>query len=121
NKSTNPFVYTADLSRRGYTGSDAWNVAGRLTWQVHPKHKVTIYDDIEYNCRCFATLSAVVSPEATVHNDDGPMSMPQATWNYPASNRLLFEAGISRGIFRYRVIAKDQPVPGAPPVNELST
>src|SRR5262249_391181 len=104
NKSPTFLFYVPDTDRPEYEETFAWDAAARFTWQVKPKHKVTIADNVSHSCSCYY-LAAVantqpLAPEASydvVNGAGGPQQLPQATWSHPASNRLLFEAGISYG------------------------
>ena len=50
----------------------------------------------EWNCNCpgsYALGATLRSPEAAVGSDYNPNWQTQVTWNRPATNRLLLEAG----------------------------
>src|SRR5262245_14342010 len=66
----------------------------RLTWQARQKHKLTFYYDYNRGCQCHFLVSATRSPEAASH-EIRPNHLEQVTWTMPATNRLLFEAGVS--------------------------
>ena len=90
---------------------------GRLTSQVSPRNKVGFYADYTMNCSGSAVVKdsgqcrspgddwtaagpgigpgvATTSPESgTIWN--APLSIMQATWSSPISNRFLFESGYS--------------------------
>jgi len=86
---------------------------GRVTAQVAPKHRVTFSH--EYQLRCegaplkvetdgchkrdpewIAAGNATQSPEANTSYFDFPYYMTQGTWTAPMTNKLLFEAGVTR-------------------------
>jgi len=86
---------------------------GRLAAQVSPKHRVTFSH--EYQLRCEGSplkvetdgchtrdaswipgTNATTSPEAGTNYFDFPYYLTQGTWSAPMTNRLLFEAGLSR-------------------------
>jgi hypothetical protein len=94
-----PF-YTPDFSRPAY--SETWNRdhGVRLTIQATPKHRITASANVEWACSCYNLLTSALTnraPEAVYHEDYDPRSSSifQSTWTYPASTRLLFQAGIS--------------------------
>ena len=122
NKDTNPWLYEPDPSRPGYVDTPSWDIAGRLTWQVNDKHKIAAYGSIQKSCQCFLGLSGSRSVGATAIAEFGPMGVPQVTWTYPASNRLLFEAGVSYGKFLWNIyLPEENKFPGLPTLNELTT
>jgi hypothetical protein len=98
NATPHTLFYTPDLSRPAYT--DIYNRDGslRLTWQAAPKHKVTFSTSYQSNCICYFQIENNRAPEATDHEDYGPVALTQATWTYPATNRLLFQAGVTHGV-----------------------
>ncbi len=97
NKSPNPLLYEADLSRPAYDRNLSQDVSLRLTWQAAQKHKITGSYRYEYNCNCnFAIATGQFSPEAAGNNWYPPLQSGQGSWSYPATNRLLFQAG---GVF----------------------
>jgi hypothetical protein len=108
NKSASKFRYESDLDRRAFRDNPARDNAIRLTWQAAAKHKVTISDNIQVSCQCFQGISATTSPEATSHLRYGPSHLIQSTWSHPRTNRLLFEAGASFGLFE----TNPEPVEG---------
>jgi hypothetical protein len=120
NRSTNPLFYEADPTRRGYVDTYGRDAGVRFTWQASPKNKITISDSLQYSCQCFLLLGSTVSPESAPDTKNGPMQLPQATWTYPATNRLLFDAGVSYGHFRFTVETPNV-LPNAVRIQELST
>jgi hypothetical protein len=95
NKTENTLFYTPDLSRQGYTDTLARDISGRITWQVAAKHKLTLSSSHQSNCLC-GRSSATVAPEAVTPVQHSP-SLTQVTWSFPATNRLLFDAGFTWG------------------------
>jgi hypothetical protein len=87
-------TYTPDLSRRAYTNGylrDFFNA--RITFQATQKQKFNFSQNLQSNCDCYRGVDGLVAPEAVPQRIYGPTWVNQASWNYPASNRLLFEAG----------------------------
>jgi hypothetical protein len=93
-----PF-YTPDLSRPA--NSDLWqrDVYGRITWQVNAKNKITLAHNEQRSCFCTYVASPTLTPEAFISYHYYP-GLTQATWTMPATNRLLFQAGVSYGRMR---------------------
>lgn len=87
-----PF-YTPDLERPAYRKEWLKSLGGRVTWQVSPKHKVSVFGDLQsYQVRGFGGNEA---PEAITGWQFWPAGLYQATWSSPVSNRLLFDGGMS--------------------------
>ena len=97
NKTHGTVIYTPDLSRPGYTSAPHHNDSVRFTWQAAAKHKIAGSVELQTSCICFWTVDQAHSPEATVniHSPYAGTRLYQTTWNYPATNRILFEAGNS--------------------------
>jgi hypothetical protein len=100
NKTQNTLFYTPDLSRPAYYERTVKDAGLRLTWQANSKQKITIAGNVQDYCSCFHTsfsgsASGVgnLAPEANHLLRIYPNNNFQATWSYPATTRLLFEAG----------------------------
>ena len=98
------WLYSPDLNRREYSDRTFENGAGRLTWQISPRHKVSGFWDAQALCRrCTgatpgAAEPARVSPEA-VGVLGRRLDVSQAAWSSPISNRVLAEAGFGGTYF----------------------
>jgi hypothetical protein len=96
--------YQQDLSRPAFLNNWAQDHSARLTWQINQKQKLNYFQTWQKSCTCDLTGSAVTSnstPEASTEFHYDPIVLPQVTWNYTASNRLLIEAG---GQYLYQTI-----------------
>jgi hypothetical protein len=100
NKSPNPLFYVPDTSRPDT--NDFWNHAhhGNLVWQLSPKNRIRLSYDHQERCDCHRNASSTVAPEAANYQTY-PADVMMATWNLPASNKLLFEAGTARLNYHY--------------------
>ena len=84
------------------------------------ENKFTFGEDYQRSCNCPQVVTGTVAPEALGYHRYQPNQFTDAGWTYPATNRLLFEAGAAyfRGRTHY------DPVPGVSPtdigVTELS-
>ena len=88
--------FEPDLSRPGYTESWCTIDEPSLTWQVTPEHKIFGNFGLQESCTCNQGLGPRGSPESTVDfRITGPGIPAQANWSYPATNRLLFQAGVA--------------------------
>ncbi|PYR30224.1 MAG: hypothetical protein DMF92_09235 [Acidobacteria bacterium] len=103
NRTVGSMVYTPDSSRPVISSNWAKDFAGRVTWQVAAQQKISFSDNVQRNCNCVsvggANASAIVSPEASTNSDNFWNQVAQSTWSYPATNRLLFVAGMSYAHF----------------------
>jgi hypothetical protein len=96
NATPHTFVYTPDTSRPAFTDFYQRDHSLRLTWQASAKDKVTGSYSNQKNCACnYYVQYGVVSPEAVVNYTYFPITLTQATWTRPHTNKLLFEAGFS--------------------------
>ena len=111
NLSTDPVwkvvPYTPDVSRPAFANTYSRDTSLRVTWQAAKKHKIVAFYSIQRNCSCTYGLIGVGSPapsapkpapEALDDHFYNPNYLPLASWSYPATNRLLFEAGASANI-----------------------
>jgi hypothetical protein len=113
--------YTPDLSRRAYTDVNNEDHSVRLTWQAAAKHKITVSTALQNNCSCYLGADGNAAPEAAEHEDYSPISLTQATWTYPATNRLLIQAGGTIGGFGRYARRVAETFETDIPVTELST
>lgn len=94
NKTQGTMFYTPDFDRPAYEDNFYNETTGRLTWQAAEKHKITGMFSSEYNCNCYFGIQAgTLAPEATGDDLYKPNWRTQVAWTYPATSRLLFEAG----------------------------
>ena len=122
NATQETLFYTPDPSRPGTTDVYFRDNTVRLTFQASAKHKITGTAAIQEHCVCNYQNTATNAQEASFEWHFKPVSFYQANWTYPATNRLLFEAG---GSYKQDRML-NTPVPEArnrtlPPVLELST
>ena len=68
----------------------------RLTWQASERNKITVSHADQRHCLCqFWSIYGTVDYNASMDYDFSNIRSTQASWTMPASNRLLFEAGVS--------------------------
>ena len=87
-----PF-YTPDMDRRAFTDLYQRDNSIRFTWQATARHKATLSHSVQDNCNCNFWVNFNRAPEASVDYRYVPVYQTQATWTFPATNRLLFEGG----------------------------
>ena len=97
NATPNTMFYTPDLSRPAYRDLYQEDHSLRVTWQATTKHKITGSYSIQDSCGCLYSVigSPPISPEAALTSKYDPY-LAQGTWTFPATSRLLFEAGITK-------------------------
>ena len=97
----NSFLYEPDKSKP--TSSNDYSKDGtlRLTWQAAAKHKVVLAASFQPNCNCVFNLlnpGTRRTREAAGQHHYSPNYLPSYAWTYPATNRILIEAGGSANI-----------------------
>jgi len=96
NKRQGTLFYEPDLSRPAFEENYYNESSLRLTWQAAAKHKITATGRGEYNCNCYFGIDAGDSaPETVGHHLYWPNWQTQVLWSYPATSRLLFQAGMT--------------------------
>src|SRR5688500_9058404 len=94
-------LYEPDLSRPAFTDDYSKDVSLRLTWQAATRHKIVLSSSFQPNCNCvFNLLNPGVrrTPEAGGPHHYNPNYIPTASWTFPATNRMMFDAGFSAQI-----------------------
>jgi hypothetical protein len=112
NRNTAAWTYEPDLSRPAVNDNTNRHNNARFTWQAAQKHRINFSWDQEDNCVCHSGLSGAASPEGVHRWNFGPPNyLLQATWSFPMTDRLLFEAGNTSLIFDYPTIpTEDLPL-----------
>lgn len=118
NKLTQPasLLYEPDLSRPAFTDDYSKDLSIRFTWQAATRHKIVLASSFQPNCNCvFNLLNPGVrrTPEASGPHHYNPNYIPTASWTFPATSRVLLEAGFSAQI----VNQHDKREPGFPAEN----
>ena len=94
----NEWLYAADEGHQAVADSDWKNVSARITWQATARNKFNGYWDEQRNCtQCTDGGGATTAPEARGNNQSPPRVL-QLTWTSPATQRLLFEAGVGANL-----------------------
>ena len=115
-KQPESFLYEPDLERPAHTDDYSRDVTLRLTWQAAAKHKIVLGNSIQPNCNCvFNLLNPGVrrTPEASGPHHYNPNYVPTYAWTFPATSRILLEAGGSANIINQH----DKREPGFPETN----
>jgi hypothetical protein len=99
---TNEFIPNTKF-RDGTQGrQDQWvqNQMLRLTWQISPRNKFTVYHDRYPKFKSFE-MAALYEPETAAFRRDPNRALyytGQAKWTSPVTSRLLLEAGYSTNV-----------------------
>ena len=93
-KNPDPFLYTPDPDRPGYSDLYQRDNSVRFTYQASAKHKFTFSNSYQHSCYCFQAVETR-APEASIDFRYWPIDLFQTTWSYPRTNKLLVEAGMS--------------------------
>lgn len=95
NKAPNFYTYVPDLDRQAYTDIYTSDYGGRITWQATSKQKFTFEQHYQDACGCWESLTATTAPDGNTSFLYKPHYLSQSTWTYPATNKLLLQAGMS--------------------------
>jgi hypothetical protein len=117
-----PF-YTPDLTRPGFAKEWYESKAIRVTWRATEKNKFNFFADPQRDCHCPALTASgsVNAPEAFFSYRLKPAGLYQVTWNSPATNKLLFEAGAGRADGSWPTYRQPEVTPNDISIVELST
>jgi Carboxypeptidase regulatory-like domain len=92
------WLYSPDLSRREYSDRAFDNASERVTWQVSPRNRIGMFWDQQSLCgRCTGATPGLSEPQQVSPEAVGvlgrPLTVAQATWWSPVTDRLLLQAG----------------------------
>ena len=118
----NAWTYLPDTSRPAIYQAWQRDENGRLTWQLNPKNKISIYYDDQGRCQCPNTFG-LRSPEAANSLVYPVEHLESLGWAATPTSRLLFEAKVQNRLERYTA---SRPPDGDPsllmvPITEQST
>jgi hypothetical protein len=85
--------YTPDLSQPFFQRSPRRSNSIRLTWQVTERQKVNFGYDLQRNCNCPQLQGGNPGAPEALGYHRYKENLTDASWFYPATSRLLFEAG----------------------------
>ena len=101
----NPPIFVPDLDNPAIYDRYTKDVALRLTWQATSKQKIAFNGNMQDYCWCYSYF--ITNAEAAWDFHVYPNNNWMATWSYAASNKLLFQAGVS--------LRQDRQENGVPP------
>ena len=122
--------YTPDPSRPVFDNKYYQDVSLRLTWQAAQKHKIVGSYSVQSDCSCHygligqgapAPSAPKPAPEALDDHIYNPDYLPLVAWSYPATNRLLFEAGAAAMIYNLATHRLPETGPATIAITDLAT
>ena len=89
-----PF-YTPDPTRPAFQHEWYESKATRITWRASERNKFNFFADPQRDCHCPQSVASGGTDAAETFRSYRlkPAGLYQATWNYPLTNKVLFEAG----------------------------
>jgi len=88
-----PFIYTPDFTRPGIDDGHIVSNAGRISWQLSQKDKVSMYHDEQKKYRDHWGISSTIPPEAAGVQVTPTSRVNVSKWTRTHTNKLLFEGG----------------------------
>lgn len=102
-----PFIYTADTSKPGLDDGHIVSNAGRLSFQISSKDKISMYHDQQHKYRDHWGIASTIPPEAAGVQVTPTSFVNVTKWTRTHTNRLLFEGGF--GIYNQEYTELYQP------------
>jgi hypothetical protein len=105
------WVRTEDKAQQGFDDQFLRDFTTRLTAAVTPKMRLNGFIQIQHKWWPHWAISAATSPEA-LGRVDWPGRLYQISWNWTATNQLLFEAGTNYGDSSDTILPRPDEVNG---------
>ena len=102
-----PFIYTPTSRKPGLDDGHIVSNAGRISWQVSGKDKISVYHDNQRKYRNHWGIAATIPPEAAGVQVTPTSFVNVTKWTRTHTNRLLLEAGF--GIYNQEYTELYQP------------
>jgi hypothetical protein len=106
-RNPSPFIYDADTSTKGVDDGHIVSNAGRISWAISGKDKISVYHDQQKKYRDHWGIAATIPPEASAIQVTPTSFVNVTKWTRTATNRLLLEAGF--GIYNQEYTELYQP------------
>jgi hypothetical protein len=87
------FVYTPDFTKPGLDDGHIVSNAGRISWQLSGKDKISAYHDNQRKYRDHWGIAATIPPEAAGVQVTPTSFVHVTKWTRTHTNKLLFEGG----------------------------
>jgi hypothetical protein len=92
-KNPSQFVYEPDFNNPGVDDGHIVSNAGRVSWQVSGKDKISMYHDEQKKYRNHWGIAANIPPEAAAIQVTPTSRVNVSKWTRTQTNKLLLEAG----------------------------
>jgi hypothetical protein len=92
-KNPSQFVYDPDFTKPGIDDGRIVSHAGRISWQLSGKDKISVYHDEQKKYRDHWGIAATIPPEAAGVQVTPTSRVNVSKWTRTHTNKLLFEAG----------------------------
>ncbi|MBM3808913.1 MAG: TonB-dependent receptor [Acidimicrobiia bacterium] len=92
-RNPSPFIYDPDFSKPGVDDGHITSNAGRISWQVSSRDKVSVYHDNQRKYRNHWGIAATVPPDAAGVQVTPTSFVNVSKWTRTHTNNLLLEAG----------------------------
>ena len=106
-KNLSQFVYDPDFANPGVDDGHIVSNAGRISWQVGSKDKLSMYHDNQRKYRNHWGIATTIPPEAAGVQVTPTSFVNVTKWTRTHTNRLLFEGGL--GIYNQNYTELYQP------------
>jgi hypothetical protein len=110
-------VRTEDKAHQANLGTWTRDNNLRLTWAMSQKSKISAWYAYQRKQDPFWTINSALSPEAA-RVTEWYTQLGTLTWTHTATNRLLFEAGVSPGASPDTILAQQDRLFGIPIVEQ---
>ena len=92
-KNPSQFVYEADTTQPGVDDGHIVSNAGRISWQVSGKDKISVYHDEQHKYRDHWGISSTIPPDAAAIQVTPTSRVNVTKWTRTHTNKLLLEGG----------------------------
>ena len=95
-KNPSQFIYDPDFNNPGLDDGHIVSNAGRISWQVSGKDKISVYHDNQRKYRDHWGIAATIPPDAAAIQVTPTNYAHVTKWTRTHTNKLLFEAGFGK-------------------------
>ncbi len=106
-KNPSQFVYDPDFTKPGIDDGHIVSNAGRISWQVSSKDKISVYHDNQRKYRNHWGIAATIPPDAAGVQVTPTSFVNVSKWTRTHTNNLLLEAGF--GLYNQNYTELYQP------------
>jgi hypothetical protein len=92
-KNPSQFIYDPDFTQPGLDDGHILSNAGRISWQVSGKDKISVYHDEQHKYRNHWGIAATIPPDAAGVQVTPTSRVNVSKWTRTHTNKLLLEGG----------------------------